>query len=84
MLFNFNDILRIAIKQIPLYDENNVKYDVNHFINKIMPEVTYLIKFENDYIVKYYKNFAKNDFLYLITEYCEACKKEIETNLDCS
>ena len=49
-----------------------------------MPEVTYLIKFENDYIVKYYKNFAKNDFLYLITEYCEACKKEIETNLDCS
>jgi serine/threonine protein kinase len=61
----------MAIKKIPLYDENNVRYDGNYVINKIMPEITVLIKFEHDNIIKYYEHFAINDYLYIVTEYCE-------------
>ena len=70
---------RIAIKQIPLYDENNVKYEVDYVINKIMPEVTSLIRFKHDNIVKYYKNFATK-----VTDSCQVYKNKIKTNLDCS
>ena len=48
-----------------------------------MPEVTSLIEYKHDNIVKYYENFAMNDFLYVVTEYCQVYKNEIE-NLDCS
>ena len=75
---------RIAIKQIPLYDENNVKYEVDYVINKIMPEVTSVIRFKHDNIVKYYKNFATKDFLYVTTDSCHVYKNKIKTNLDCS
>jgi hypothetical protein len=36
-----------------------------------MPEVTVLIKYEHDNIIKYYEHFAKNDFLCIVTENCE-------------
>jgi serine/threonine protein kinase len=61
----------MAIKIIPLYDENNVRYDGNYVINKIMSEVSALIRFEHDNIIKYYDHFANNDFLCIVTEYCE-------------
>jgi hypothetical protein len=35
-----------------------------------MPEVTALIKYEHDNIIKYYDHFATNDFLFIATEYC--------------
>jgi len=31
----------------------------------------FLSKYEHENIVKYYENFAFNDFLYIVTEYCE-------------
>ncbi len=65
---------RIAIKKIPLYDENNVRYDVNYVINEFIPEATVLIKFEHDNIIKYHKHFAINHYLYIVTEYCEVQK----------
>jgi hypothetical protein len=48
-----------------------------------MPEVAFLLKYEHDNIVKYYENFAFNDFLHIVTEYCEVYKLA-KTNLDYS
>ena len=70
---------RIGIKQIPLYDvETKVKYDVEFVINKIMPEVTSLIKYEHENIVKYLDNFATKDFLYVVTDYCQVYKIKLK------
>ncbi len=36
-----------------------------------MPEIACLVKYEHENILKYFENFALNDFLYIVTEYCE-------------
>ena len=52
---------RISIKNMDMQD----------VINRIVPEINYLFKFNHENIVKYYDHFVTNDNLYFITEYCE-------------
>jgi serine/threonine protein kinase len=46
-------------------------YNTQDIFNKILPEIIYLFSFKHQNIVKYFEHFATNDFLYLVTEYCE-------------
>jgi hypothetical protein len=61
---------RKAIKRIIPLNE----CDRNDIINKVMPEITCLIQYEHDNIVKYFDHFAMNNFLFVVTEYCEVFK----------
>ena len=60
---------RKAMKRISIKN-----MDMKDVINKIVPEINYLFKFNHENIVKYYDHFATNDNLYLVTEYCEVKK----------
>lgn len=55
-----------ALKRISLKN-----YNLQDIFNKIVPEINYLFSFKHQNIVKYFEHFASNDFLYLVTEYCE-------------
>ena len=44
---------------------------MQHVLNKIVPEINYLFSYKHQNIVKYFEHFATNDFLFVVTEYCE-------------
>ena len=44
---------------------------MQYVFNKIVPEINYLFSYKHQNIVKYFEHFAKNDFLFIVTEYCE-------------
>ena len=46
-------------------------HDIQTIFNRIVPEIIFLFSFNHENIVKYYEHFATNDFLYLVTEYCD-------------
>ena len=49
-------------------------YDKQYILNIIVPEISNLRTFKHQYIIKYFEHFATNDFLFIITEYCEVYK----------
>ena len=57
---------RKAVKRIALRN-----FDMQHVFNKIVPEINYLFSYKHQNIVKYFEHFATNDFLFVVTEYCE-------------
>ena len=44
---------------------------MEHVLNKIVPEVIYLVSYKHENIVKYFEYFATKDLLFVVTEYCE-------------
>ena len=54
-------IKRISIKGKPSKD----------VINKDMREISILIQFQHPNVVKYFEFFADDNYLFIVTEYCE-------------
>ena len=44
---------------------------MQYVLNNIVIEINYLFSYKHQNIVKYFEHFATNDFLFVVTEYCE-------------
>jgi serine/threonine protein kinase len=40
-------------------------------LNKIVPEIIHLSIFQHENVIKFYEHFATENYLYLVTEYCD-------------
>lgn len=55
-----------AIKSISIKEKPK-----QHVINKDMKEISILIQFQHPNVVKYFDFFADENYLFIVTEYCE-------------